>query len=142
MNEILTTKGDITLCPVAAIIKDGKVLMGHRHYTADKWKEVSVWTFPGGRCDPDETIEQTLRREVAEETAIQNLIIERYLGEVPGAKEGDRVPLFLCTTGDEPKLLEPEKFSEWKWSPLDAFPESFINLSAKDLLLRSIITGS
>lgn len=138
MNEVLRLRGDITLCPVAAIVKDRKVLLGHRHYTQDKWKNISVWTFPGGRCDPEETIEQTLRREVAEETGIHNLIIERYLGEVPGAKEGDRVPLFLCVTSDEPQLLEPKKFSEWKWSPLDAFPDTFINSNAKELLLRSI----
>ena len=36
-------------------------------------------------------------------------------GEVPGAKEGDIVLMFYCTTKQEAKLMEPEKFSEWKW---------------------------
>jgi hypothetical protein len=34
---------------------------------------------------------------------------------VPGAKEGDIVPMFFCTTNQDAKLMEPEKFSEWCW---------------------------
>ncbi len=119
--------GDTKTCPVAVITRNGKVLMGLRNYTPDKWKTVSVWTIPGGRCDEGEKLETTLRREVAEETGINDLEITEYLGQVPGAKEGDVVPMFRATTTDEPQLLEPEKFSEWKWVGKDEIPENFIN---------------
>jgi 8-oxo-dGTP pyrophosphatase MutT (NUDIX family) len=138
MQDILIKTGDKVTCPVSVIIKDGKILLGHRHYTADKWKEISVWTVPGGRCDEGETVEQTLRREVYEETGIKDLNIEKYLGEVPGAKEGDNVLIFAATTTEEPILMEPEKFSEWAWFNSNEIPEKFINDNARELIIKSI----
>lgn len=44
----------------AAIVKDNKILLVK--HTA------GYWDFPGGRIDDDESIEQTLRREISEET--------------------------------------------------------------------------
>lgn len=41
-----------------------------------------------------------------------------FIGEAPGVKEGDIVLMFYCTTKQEAKLMEPEKFSEWKWVPI------------------------
>ena len=106
---------------------------------SDKWKKISVWTCPGGRCEDGETVETTLRREVAEETGITDLQILSYIGEVPGAKESDIVPLFFCTTEQEPRLMEPEKFSEWRWISKEdyfrGFPENFINSPARKLIV-------
>ncbi len=130
MEKELSRIGNKTTCPVAVIIKNGKVLMGLRHYTPDRWKTISVWTIPGGRCDSGETLEITIRREVKEETGITNLEILKYLGEVSGAKEGDTVPLFICRTEQEAQLIEPEKFSEWRWFGVEEFPKNFINPSA------------
>ncbi len=127
MEKELSKIGNKTTCPVAIIIKNRKVLMGLRHYTPDKWKTVSVWTIPGGRCDNSETLETTLRREVKEETGISDLRIMKYLGKVSGAKRGDIVPLFICCTKQEVQLIEPEKFSEWRWFGIKEFPKNFIN---------------
>ncbi|MBI5798077.1 NUDIX hydrolase [Candidatus Woesearchaeota archaeon] len=136
--NILAQKGTEKTCPTAVFLKEGKVLSGLRHYTPDKWKAISVWTFPGGRCDAGETIEQTLRREVAEEINITDFQITKYLGTFPGAKEGDLVPAFLCTTMQSPKLMEPEKFSEWKWFPAKKLPENFINPHVRSYLLEKV----
>ena len=127
MSEILDLHGTIATCTSAVIIRDGKVLLGLRHYTPDKWKMVSVWTTPGGRCDDGEIVRDNLLRETREETGITDLAIEKYLGTVPGAKSGDTVHLFLCSTHQSPRLLEPEKFSEWRWFPPGEIPENFIN---------------
>lgn len=115
METKLNEMGDELKCPIAIMMRDGKILTGYRHYTKDKWKKISVWTVPGGRCDAGETLKEALIREVQEEVGITEFEIVDFIGEVPGAKEGDVVPIFLCTTKQDFILMEPEKFSEWRW---------------------------
>ena len=138
MIEALQKVGDTTVCPAAVVIKNGKVLMGYRHYTPDKWKKISVWVFPGGRCEAGETVEAALRREIKEEAGITDVEFLSYLGELPGAKQGDIVLMFACSTLREPRLMEPEKFSEWRWFGLEELPENFINLKTLDLAKQYI----
>ena len=42
MDTILSQLGTPLTCLVAIIVCDGKILLGHRHYTAEKWKDISV----------------------------------------------------------------------------------------------------
>ncbi len=122
-------------CPVAIFIRDGRMLVGLRHYTPEKWKAISVWTVPGGRCENNgETLEETLRREVREEIGVTDFQIVEYIGSLPGAMEGDTVHLFGAETTQEPRNCEEEKFSEWKWIPLDEMPDNFINPPALDVI--------
>jgi len=134
LSEKLAVIGKKIICPAVAIIRDEKMLIGLRNYTPEKFKKISLWTTPGGRCNEGETIEQALRRETAEETGITKFEIIDYLGDVPGAKEGDVVPCFIGMTVEEPRLMEPEKFSEWKWCDLNEIPENFINPPALELI--------
>jgi len=138
MENRLSKIGDKTTCPVAVVVRNGKVLMGLRHYTPDKWKAISVWTIPGGRCDSGETLETTLRREVEEETRINDLEIQKYLGEVSGSKSGDIVPMFMCSSKQEARLIEPEKFSEWRWFGEKEYPENFISPAVLELIKKYI----
>ncbi len=143
MSEALAEKGTDKAAAFAVIIRDAKILLGYRNYTPDKWKAISVWTCPGGRSDAGEILEQTLRREVAEETGIDDLEIKKFLGTVPGAKEGDITNFFACETKKEPALMEPEKFSEWKWFPLADYASGelgIFNQKAHDLIVEHIKT--
>ena len=140
MQEKLKEIGTEYNCPVAALMNGGNILFGYRHYATDKWNKISVWTLPGGRCDSGENLRETLTREIQEETGITEFEIVDFIGEVPGAKEGDIVPIFLCTTKQDFKLMEPEKFSEWKWVTKDDFistPKySGFNLSVRNLIIK------
>ena len=49
-----------------AIIRDGKVLLIKRAYAPYQ----HLWTLPGGRIEPGETIEQCAIREIAEEVGL------------------------------------------------------------------------
>jgi NAD+ diphosphatase len=95
---------------MALVIRGGKILLGHRHY-----KEISMWVCPGGRSEAGESLEETLRREVREEIGVNDLVIKEYLEKLAGTNAGDTVFTFLCEINQEEQLIEPDKFSEWKW---------------------------
>lgn len=97
----------------AVIIKDGKILRGLREYESGV-----KWIIPGGRCEDNETLAQALRREIKEETGIEEYKVVKYLGQVEGIHRGYRTNVFVVNTDDEPNLMEKEKFAEWKWMSL------------------------
>ena len=134
LTQMLTKIGSEKTCTAVLIYKNNKILLGLRNYTPDKWKEISVWTLPGGRCDQGETIEVTLKREVAEEIGITDLLITEFIAKIDGAKEGDILYVFKAETKQEPQLLEPQKFSEWKWTNVSEIPVNFINPKLLDLI--------
>ncbi len=143
MNDVLDKIGDIKTCTSAIIVKNGKILLGLRHYakqnTDHDWKTISVWTTPGGRCDKGEKIKENLLRETEEETGIKNIQIEKFLGKADGAKEGDEVFVFLCTTEEEAVLTELEKFSEWRWFSPEEIPPNFINENILKIIKKSLV---
>lgn len=135
----LKHKGDVHTCTCAVIIRDGKILLGLRHYTQEQWKTISVWTTPGGRSNQGESLEEGLRRETMEETGITDLTIKQFLGVVPAAgSQADTLWMFLCESAGEAKLMEPDKFSAWQWFPLEEIPENFINSVALELILEKV----
>jgi len=115
-------------------MRGDKVLLGLRNYKTQQYKDGDFWTTPGGRCDEGENVEETLRREVCEEIGIENFEIKKNFGIVPGAKEGDLVHVFLCESGGEAKLMEPEKFEEWKWFNKNEIPKNFLNSHIKSFI--------
>lgn len=126
--------GDQDTAVVAIILREGKILLGLREYATGN----RVWTVPGGRCDKDETLEQTLRRETQEEVGISDLRIEKYIGSVNGAKTGDTVHMYYCESNQEPINKEPHKFNSWKWFSPEEIPDNFINQSAQKVLIEFI----
>ena len=136
INSILkktSTKGDVVVC---CIFRNNKVLIGLRNYKANEWKDISVWTLPGGQSEKGETLEQTLKREVFEEIGVNDLVVTEYLGVVPGVRERETVYVFEAETKQELRLMEPENFSEWKWSSFSTIPSNFINPKALKFIKR------
>ena len=136
----LEIAGTPATCVAACILRDDRLLIGLRHYTPDKWKKADIWTTPGGRCEAGEKLEAALRRETAEEVGITELEITDFLGIVPGGMPSDTLYVFICRSAQEPRLMEPEKFSEWKWEGLDRIPANFINPAALELI-RKFVAG-
>ena len=86
------------------------------------------WALPGGRVDPGETVEQTIIREVKEETGLDTTIVNK-IGEYheQGIQDGieyDYYPacFLVKTIGGEIKKQESE-IEEIKLFSLNEIPE-------------------
>ncbi|HBG82114.1 TPA: hypothetical protein DDW69_04770 [candidate division CPR2 bacterium] len=122
MDEILRKIGSIDEGVFAIFVNDNKeILKGFRNYPSG-----SVWTDPGGRCSGDETLESTLRREVFEEIGIRDFEIRDYLGKFEGGFTDVWVYMFYCRTREEPRNMEPDKFSNWKWMGIQEFTKTSV----------------
>lgn len=107
--------GKIEFAVKALIIKNGKVLILHR---TDVNKD--VWEFPGGRMEFGETSEQTLHREVTEETGLLvtpikildtwNFLSTDY--QITGI-------IYLCKTKCETVTLS-EEHNAYKWVDINS----------------------
>jgi len=121
------------------IFKDNKVLLGKRHDDAEKASSdlhgEGTWTMPGGKLDFHETLKDGARRELFEEIGVKintdNLKIISVSDEI--VPDNHYVTIgFLCENFDgEPKVMEPEEITEWKWYNLDELPERVFPPSLK-----------
>lgn len=121
------------------ILRDNKVLLGKRHDDAEKASSdlhgEGTWTMPGGKLDFQETLINGVAREVFEETGIK---IDKSKTKIISVSD-EIVPDnhyttvgFLCQNfKGEPKIMEPEEITEWKWYNLDNLPEKVFLPSAK-----------
>lgn len=113
--------------------KEGKILFIHR---------LGKWDLPKGKIEKDESLEQAALREVEEETALQELILEEFVNStfhVYKERNGDRV---LKTTywfkmsyvGEKAPIPQTEEgITEVSWKNQDeilqeVFPKTFQNI--------------
>lgn len=111
--------------------EDGKVLL----IEIPSWQgNPGYWDMPGGRMDPGETFEQTLRRELQEEIRIVYTGTPKQLAAILSPTVtipvGDiRVPLVLIAyevqlpAGVEPKLSADSHETGLKWFSLNEAAE-------------------
>ncbi|OGZ78179.1 MAG: hypothetical protein A2358_02410 [Candidatus Staskawiczbacteria bacterium RIFOXYB1_FULL_37_44] len=121
------------------ILKDNKVLLGKRNDDAEKASSdlhgEGTWTMPGGKLDFHETLKDGACREVLEEIGVkispENLKVISVADEI--VPDNHYVTIgFLCENFEgEPKIMEPEEITEWKWYNLDSLPEKVFPPSMK-----------
>ena len=123
------------------ILKDNKVLLGKRHEDAKKADSElhgeGTWTMPGGKIDFGEAFEEAIAREVMEETGIKINQDKLKFISITNDQVSDAhfVTIgFLCEEFEgEPKAMEPNEITEWRWFALDKLPEKIYFPSAKIL---------
>ena len=88
--------------------------------------EASVWQFPGGHLENNESVTACARREVLEETG---LIIKklRHLGFTDKTSDiAQRQYMTLLVSCEhksgEAEILEPEKCARWQWFDYQKLP--------------------
>ena len=112
------------------LIRSGKVLLGLRHSDAAKASSAlhgeGTWTMPGGKMEFGESFEAGAVREVAEETGImlaeENLEVISLANNIVPDAHFVTVGLLCEKFSGEPKVMEPDEITEWRWFPLDALP--------------------
>lgn len=88
----------------ALIIKDGKILLIHRIKQGKEY-----YTLPGGHIEPGETQEETLIREIREETGL-SIHIEQKLWDVKNPYDDAMHHFFLVRSFSGKLVLgSPEK---------------------------------
>jgi 8-oxo-dGTP diphosphatase len=123
------------------ILRDNKILLGKRHDDPDKASSElhgeGTWTMPGGKMHFGETLEEGIARETLEETGIK--INQDKLKFI--SLTNDRVSDahfvtigFLCENFEgEPRVMEPDEITEWRWFGLNTLPEKIFFPSAEIL---------
>lgn len=118
------------------ILNDKKeVLLGLRtasHGTGE-------WSFPGGHLEFGETVFETAKREVKEETDldVSEFELVSVSDEMRYIKTDNKHYLNLGVIGKyqggESQVMEPEKCQEWKWFSLNALPDNLFEATAYTL---------
>ena len=109
-----------------AILKDGRILLA-RHGDFQKWH------IPGGIMELDESVEDTMRREIKEELnldmEIDRLIAvlsdPKWLLTLPNGDVVQQLTFFFLLKGDFDErdiLLQQEEITEYRFFALDDLP--------------------
>jgi 8-oxo-dGTP diphosphatase len=126
----------MTMVVTAAVIeRDGRFLVTRRQRGVHL---EGYWEFPGGKCDPGETLIACLARELREELAVDAAIGEKMFATTHAYPERIvELHFFRCDIQGEP---EPQIGQEMRWVPRNelrglAFPPADSKLI--DLLTQS-----
>ncbi len=112
------------------ILKNSKLLLGHRHEDP-----AGTWTMPGGKLRFGETFEEGAKREVLEETgvALKKARVICVNQDIIESAHFITMGLFADEIEGEPKVMEPDEITEWRWFDLNNLPSPLYFPSAKVL---------
>jgi len=140
-EEVLQEKPDSKKPGVGVgvmILKNGKILLGKRHpdkEEASGLKEAGTWTMPGGKLDFQESFEECAKRETLEECGIKlnKVKVMCINNDKNEHAHFITIGLFSDDFEGEPKVIEPDKITEWSWFDLNNLPYPLFSPTKKML---------
>ncbi|MFE3854142.1 NUDIX domain-containing protein [Streptomyces griseorubiginosus] len=119
-----------------AAIGVGAILHGPRGLLLGRHRR-GTWELPGGTVEPGESLEETVVRELREETGIESRPTDvRLLGTLLDDVDGVvrmTVASEVTAWRGEPSDQPDERVGDWRWFPLDRLPENLFVCSAQGL---------
>jgi ADP-ribose pyrophosphatase YjhB (NUDIX family) len=112
------------------LLRNEKILLGKRHDDPQKASSElhgeGTWTMPGGKLHFLEKPEDGATRELFEETGMKTSPENLKLISLSNDMLSDAHFVtfgFLCEKYEyEPRVMEPDEITEWKWFELDNLP--------------------
>jgi 8-oxo-dGTP diphosphatase len=112
------------------LIKNGKILLGHRHVDPEKADSEmhgeGTWTVPGGKFDFGDGITGGPCRETKEETGIavdpSSLEIVSVSSDIVPDAHFITIGFLAKRWNGEARVMEPDEITEWRWFPLNDLP--------------------
>jgi mutator protein MutT len=105
---------DLVIVAAAIVERDGRFLLTRRLKGTHL---EGTWEFPGGKCDPGETLEACLARELHEELAVQARVHEALLVTRHSYPErAVELHFFLTSIQGDPA---PQLGQEMRWASRD-----------------------
>lgn len=102
---------DLPNAASVALVREGKVLLIKRAFAPYQ----NLWTFPGGRQEEDETIEQCAIRELKEELSVTIRNPRHVMTQSLGRDGTYRLAVFVTT--DFSGVMKPSsEISDLKWA--------------------------
>jgi A/G-specific adenine glycosylase len=98
-----------------------------------------LWEFPGGKIEPNETVEECIRREILEEIGIE-IAVENHLITIEHAYTHFRVTLnvYYCRyLAGEPQPIQCDEIRWVTLEEIDQFPFPKANLQIIEALRQS-----
>lgn len=114
------------------VVNNGKILLIYREKNGNTY-----FSVPGGKREENETFEETVVREILEETSIK-VTVDKYLGTFKSdIKEKDHY-LYLCKYVEgEPKLGNADEKSRMEQDSSNVFDPKWVSLKEiQQLTLR------
>ncbi len=115
-----------------AIVREGKVLLIKRAYAPYQ----HLWTLPGGRIEPGETIEQCAIREIAEELGLTIRNPRPVMVQLLGRDEDFRLAVF-ATRDFSGQIRASDEVADHKWMDPAALIAMRTTTRLDDVLARA-----
>lgn len=131
---------------VAVIIhKDGKILLGKRHDDPEKadseLQGAGTWTIPGGKLEQNDGIKEGAKKEAKEETDIDvdDLQLASVTNDIKEEKHFVTLGFIAKEFSGEPKVMEPDEITEWRWFDINNLPSPIFFPAEK--VIKNFLAG-
>lgn len=123
------------------VLRNNEILLGQRHFDPTKaGSELhgeGTWTMPGGKLRFGESFIEGAKRETLEETGVEisadDLKVMSFTNDIVPDAHFVTIGLLCINYPGEPRVMEPDEITQWKWFPLDKLPSPLFFPSEKIL---------